>query len=149
MSSSEREQLRPCPFCGCEDVALWLKHRVLCPRCEAEGPSESEEAAVNLAAWNRRATAGTGEPVATVYTMEALVPGGSVKCHAQLHKALPAGTKLYAAPQRAPLTDAQIDDLHGDSNRGFSIERDDYFKAFRDAERAHGITAAKESNDGK
>lgn len=26
-------------------------------------------------------------------------------------------------------------------NRGFNIEREDYFKAFRDAERAHGITA--------
>lgn len=42
-----------------------------------------------------------GEPVGEVYTMEALVPGGSVKHHVTLHKALPAGTKLYAVPQPA------------------------------------------------
>ena len=39
----------------------------------------------------------------------------------------------------APLSDEQIDDLHGEANRGFDIGRDEYFKAFRDAERAHGI----------
>jgi hypothetical protein len=38
-----------------------------------------------------------------------------------------------------PLTDEQVDDLHGEANRGFCIEREDYFKAFRDAETAHGI----------
>jgi hypothetical protein len=38
-----------------------------------------------------------------------------------------------------PLSDEQIDDLHGEANRGFDIGREDYFKAFRDAERAHGI----------
>ena len=38
------------------------------------------------------------EPVATVFTMEALTPGGGVKYHATIHKPLPAGTKLYAAP---------------------------------------------------
>ena len=41
------------------------------------------------------------EPVATVFTMEALTPGGGVKYHATIHKPLPAGTKLYAAPQPA------------------------------------------------
>jgi len=40
---------------------------------------------------------------------------------------------------REPLTDEQIEDLRGDANRGYNIEREDYFKAFRDAERAHGI----------
>lgn len=40
-------------------------------------------------------------PVATVFTMEALVPGGGVKYHAEIHKPVPAGTKLYAAPQPA------------------------------------------------
>ena len=39
-----------------------------------------------------------------------------------------------------PLSDEQIDDLHGEANRGFDIGREEYFKAFRDAERAHGIT---------
>lgn len=44
-------------------------------------------------------------------------------------------------PEREPLTDEQIDDLCGEANRGFDIERDHYLKAFRDAERAHGIGA--------
>jgi hypothetical protein len=54
---------------------------------------------------------------------------------------LPFGTTLYTHPQpkREPLTDEQVDDLHGEANRGFCIEREDYFKAFRDAETAHGI----------
>ncbi len=38
------------------------------------------------------------EPAATVFTMEALTPGGGVKYHATIHKALPAGTKLYTHP---------------------------------------------------
>lgn len=46
------------------------------------------------------------EPVATVYTMEALVPGGSVKYHATVHKPLPAGTKLYTAPPATQLQQA-------------------------------------------
>ena len=42
--------------------------------------------------------------------------------------------------QNKPLTsDERIEDLLGEANRGFCIEREDYFKAFRDAERAHGI----------
>lgn len=64
----------------------------------------------------------------------------------------PGAFPVYAAPQprafqtadgaqeRKPLTDAQIDDLHGEANRGFDIEHANYLKAFRDAERAHGIT---------
>lgn len=43
------------------------------------------------------ASAGS-EPVATVFTMEALAPGGGVKYHATVHKPLPAGTKLYTNP---------------------------------------------------
>ena len=43
--------------------------------------------------------AGMPEPVASVYTMEALVPGGGVRHHVTLHKPLPAGTKLYTAAQ--------------------------------------------------
>jgi hypothetical protein len=41
--------------------------------------------------------------------------------------------------ERKPLTDKQVDDLHSEANRGLFIEREDYFKAFRDAEAAHGI----------
>lgn len=44
------------------------------------------------------ATSAGGEPVATVFTMEALAPGGGVKYHATVHKPLPAGTKLYLHP---------------------------------------------------
>lgn len=39
------------------------------------------------------------EPVGSVYTMEALVPGGREVQHVSLYMPLPAGTKLYAAPQ--------------------------------------------------
>lgn len=45
-----------------------------------------------------------------------------------------------AANDRRPLTNARIDELHGESSRGFDIEREHYFKAFRDAEAAHNIT---------
>ena len=38
-------------------------------------------------------------PAATVYTMEALVPGGRVKHHAQMHLSPPAGTALYTEQQ--------------------------------------------------
>ncbi|WP_432490414.1 hypothetical protein, partial [Flavonifractor plautii] len=38
-----------------------------------------------------------------------------------------------------PLSDERVDDLHGEANRGFDIGREEYFKAFRDAESAHGI----------
>ena len=44
------------------------------------------------------ATNAGSEPVATVFTMEALAPGGGVKYHATVHEPLPAGTKLYTHP---------------------------------------------------
>lgn len=43
--------------------------------------------------------------------------------------------------KRKPLTDAEIDEMLADANRGHCIERDDYIKAVRDAEQAHGIGA--------
>ena len=43
------------------------------------------------------------------------------------------------AAERVPLSDEAVEDLRGDANRGFNIEREDYFKAFRDAEKAHNI----------
>ena len=39
------------------------------------------------------------EPVGSVYTMQALVPGGREVAHVTLHQQLPAGTKLYTAAQ--------------------------------------------------
>ena len=54
-------------------------------------------------------------------------------------------TALYtAAPQPAqvPLTEEQIEDMRGEANRGFNIEREDYTKAVRDTEQAHGIHPA-------
>ncbi|HCL14864.1 MAG TPA: hypothetical protein DIC61_06545 [Pseudomonas sp.] len=38
------------------------------------------------------------QPVGHVYTMQPCFPGEPMRAHAQLHVALPAGTKLYAAP---------------------------------------------------
>jgi len=52
----------------------------------------------------------------------------------------PIPNPATAGNVRKPMTDDQIDDLHGEANRGFDIERAHYFKAFRDAEKAHGIT---------
>jgi len=39
--------------------------------------------------------------VGTVYTMEALVPGGEVRHHVTLHCGAPAGTALLAKPAEA------------------------------------------------
>ena len=43
-------------------------------------------------------------------------------------------------PAQVSLTPEQIEDMRGEANRGFNIEREDYFKAVRDTEAAHGIT---------
>lgn len=42
------------------------------------------------------------EAVGHVYTMQPCFPGEPMRAHAQLHVALPAGTKLYAEPQLGP-----------------------------------------------
>lgn len=55
--------------------------------------------------------------------------------------------RLAAAPSPSavkPLSEAQIEELRGEANRGFNIDSADYLKAFRDAERAHGIVTPKE-----
>lgn len=46
---------------------------------------------------------------------------------------------LVARQGSEGLSDAEIEELRGEANRGFNIEREDYFKAFRDAEAAHNI----------
>lgn len=170
MSSSEREQLKPCPFCLGTDARMspptCTKRtpynpadrafpKVRCP-CGAEkcGDDWDQSGKTAIAAWNRR-TQASAEPVLFVSAEQLAAhrdpdePGEHGR-YLPTRKT-PAGNftqpLFVAVPKQTPLTDEQIDDLHGESNRGFSIEREDYFKAFRDAERAHGITAAKESND--
>lgn len=54
------------------------------------------------------------EPVGSVYTMEALVPGGCVRHHASLTKALPAGTMLYAAPPDTEALRAELERVKGE-----------------------------------
>ena len=52
------DALKPCPFCGSDDVeALDMegKHYVVCYDCALEGPFHKSRAAV-IAAWNTRAT---------------------------------------------------------------------------------------------
>ncbi|WP_147406000.1 hypothetical protein [Ralstonia solanacearum] len=46
------------------------------------------------------------KPVGHVYTMQALVPGESVKYHAQLYNPLPGGTPLFAYPREVSLAHA-------------------------------------------
>ena len=51
-----------------------------------------------------------------------------------------------AQPERNPASVDQIEDLRGEANRGYGIEKEDYFKAFRDAEAFHGITGDKKGS---
>lgn len=58
-----------------------------------------------------------------------------------------AGNPAPPSPQaeKQSLSDEQIEDMRGEANRGMNIERDDYFKAFRDAEFIHGIVTKESS----
>lgn len=56
-----------------------------------------------------------------------------------------AALRASSPAERQPLTDEQIEDMRGEANRGMNIERDDYFKAFRDAEFIHGIVTKESS----
>lgn len=69
-----------------------------------------------------------------------------VKAEAALKAREPSEDAKDAA--RVPMTDEQIEDLRGEANRGFDIEREHYFKAFRDAERAHGIGQSAKEKQG-
>lgn len=172
MSSSEREQLKPCPFCGSsahfeKDDAGW--QWIECESCGMQGnrgASLMENCRPMLAEqWNRRATAGAGEPVAWLFQHDET---GRMTCVANDGMNTPeVFTRLnprqlyvgpaYAAPQHAPLTEGQravIDFLYGVGDLqgvGFGDkpagERGNYWwrKHLREA---FGITAAKESNDG-
>lgn len=87
------------------------------------------------------------EPVGSVYTVEALVPGGGVKYHVTLNKPLPAGTLLYAAqPKRELLSDQQIQDIAMTdvlltNFNGYCPTFEDAQRLVRAVERAHGIGA--------
>ena len=61
------------------------------------------------------------------------------RMQAQMHAQATQQLAELEARKPLPLSDEQIDDLHGEANRGFDIGHEEYFKAFRDAERAHGI----------
>ena len=80
----------------------------------------------------------------TIYEILDAVPDIGDKFARELtiaRMAFEAGQKYGAAQLavRDPMTDVQIEDLRADANRGYCIEREEYFKAFRDAEAAHGI----------
>lgn len=122
-------------------------------------PSASQDAAIER--WNRRAPAAPVPQLDAVrkaaksaldlleYVKKAPSDAGFIDWQAsevekELRAALSGETSLPRLPdaapvQRAPLTDEQIDYLRGEANRGFDIEREHYFKAFRAIERAHGI----------
>lgn len=64
----------------------------------------------------------------------------------------PLGTNLFAAPQQSPLTTRQIEelamlDLLTRNFQGYSPTFEDAERIVRAVERAHGITATKESSD--
>lgn len=50
------------------------------------------------------------------------------------------GAQPAPAASPVPLTDEQIDEMHGEANRGYCIEHEHYVKAVRDTEAVHGIT---------
>jgi uncharacterized small protein (DUF1192 family) len=68
-------ELKPCPFCD-GPAAIWMKQRVICNRCCAEGPDTGEDdetLADRITAWNTRAAPRTdgddGELVKTLLTL--------------------------------------------------------------------------------
>ena len=56
MSDVETMALLPCPFCG-GDAYVWSECRVICGKCDCEGPECGDDDALqkNIPAWNRRA----------------------------------------------------------------------------------------------
>lgn len=53
-----KRELKPCPFCGSDDIALYgsVAKFVMCKNCEAAvGVCEAESADETIQRWNRRA----------------------------------------------------------------------------------------------
>lgn len=99
-----RAELKPCPFCGNEDVALKYERDedcILCSRCFTEGPycDSGEEA---IAAWNRRSLAASvpAQPVAFAAQFQLdEFAAGSVGClYAYANPSGQYTVPLYAAP---------------------------------------------------
>mgnify|MGYP006050054291 CR=1 FL=1 len=88
-----------------------------------------------LARWGQPAH--SGEPVATVRTIHGVTVG-------YLETAVPAGAKLYTAPQpveREPLTRERVKAICAESGYETATlqERADFINGIRHAERHHGI----------
>lgn len=47
-------ELKPCPFCGCMKPQIWQNDRIICPRCNAEGPAGDGDAGAAVEYWNAR-----------------------------------------------------------------------------------------------
>ena len=124
--TDQSRELLPCPFCGGEarikTVAqdwwkIILDHDDECPLAghydDAIVPQDDESKAWLMSRWNRRATTEESsgvelpEPVASTFTMEALIPGGRRSTHFTPLRQLPAGTKLYTEQQVRALLAAQ------------------------------------------
>lgn len=141
-------ELLPCPFCGC--AAGYVKHSAgmlgtqgfdkwdaaACKHCRATiGACDRRFRCREDArdAWNRRVASPPPPPAV----------GRQSVCFSQNSENETQDIlTLKSAAQtvgRQPLTEEQIEDLRGEANRGYCIDREEYLKAFRDAEAAHGI----------
>lgn len=170
MGSSEREQLASCPFCGgaahIKAVARdWWKividHH---DGCMLSGfiddvivPQDDESKALLIERWSARRAPASAEAVAR---MEVLNAGAVTYCVTAAARQLPPGEYLlYAAPQQAPLTPEQREDLLAAALYVTAHDEESAVLQQADAERiagllldlsgfelpGGGITAAKES----
>lgn len=55
--------LKPCPFCGSEDLDLpdEFTSRIYCRNCCAEGPFTNEDIEKSIELWNKRVIAETND----------------------------------------------------------------------------------------
>lgn len=122
MTTAQTPDLLPCPFCGGGETIVQEGSKPF-PRLKYRQPTSAA-------------------------VMHRCTPSEDGLAHTVSLVGQDRASAIAAWNQRAelearkplPLSDEQIDDLHGEANRGFDIGREEYFKAFRDAERAHGIT---------
>lgn len=78
------EELKPCPFCGCDDIRTHLEWSMICANCGAEG-SLTDSRADAIAAWNRRAALASTRTASDTRTA-----AGEAECDSAL-RAAPAG----------------------------------------------------------
>jgi hypothetical protein len=48
------EQIKPCPFCGCDDDLHATIHEVICGNCSASVGSMCKTEEINIEIWNTR-----------------------------------------------------------------------------------------------